>query len=354
MKSWHLVLVSLGVALATAVPGGQSSGSLLVLAKNDQTMAAVDTVTLKTVWSVPAGPDPHEVIASSDGTVAYIANYGRGTYNTLTPVDLVNRQAQPAVDLGVLRGPHGLAFAGGKVWFTTETAKAIGSYDPSARQVDAIIGLGQNRTHMLIVSDDTQRLIASNVNSATISIVERVAGRAGGPGGGRGGAIGGAAGAPARGPAVQPADWNQTLVTVGNGVEGFDLSPNGREIWTGNSQDGTVSIIDVATKKVTDTLAANVMGANRLKFTPDGRRVFVSMLNSPDVVVFDAASRKEVTRVRVGRGAAGILIQPDGARVYVACSPDNYVAVIDVATLQVVGRIETGRGPDGLAWAVRR
>lgn len=352
MKNSHLLLVSLAVALGTAALGGQtSSASLLVLAKNDQTMAVVDPGTLKIVWSVPAGPDPHEVIASTDGTVAYIANYGRGTYNTLTPVDLVNRQAQPAVHLGVLRGPHGLAFAGGKVWFTTETAKALASYDPAAKQIDSIIGLGQNRTHMLIVSGDLQRLIASNVNSATISIVERTAGRAGGPGGGRGGAQP----APARGPAAAPqGDWNQTVVAVGNGVEGFDLSPNGKEIWTGNSQDGTVSIIDVATKKVTETLAANVTGANRLKFTPDGTRVFLSMLNNPDVVVFDAASRKEVKRVAVGRGAAGILMQPDGSRAYVACSPDNYVAVIDVNTLQVVGRIETGRGPDGLAWAVRR
>jgi YVTN family beta-propeller protein len=90
-----------------------------------------------------------------------------------------------------------------------------------------------------------------------------------------------------------------------------------------------------------------------LKFTPDGSRVFVSTLNGPDVVVFDAASRKEIKRINIGTGAAGILMQPDGSRVFVACTPDDYVAVIDLKTLAVTGHINAGREPDGLAWAIR-
>jgi YVTN family beta-propeller protein len=72
------------------------------------------------------------------------------------------------------------------------------------------------------------------------------------------------------------------------------------------------------------------------------------------LAVFEANSRREVKRIKLGRGAAGILMQPDGARAYVACSPDNHVAVIDLKTLEVVSRIETGQGPDGLAWAARQ
>ena len=54
----------------------------------------------------------------------------------------------------------------------------------------------------------------------------------------------------------QTGDWDETVVPVGRGAEGFDVSPDGKEIWAANAQDGTVSIIDVASKKVTDTLAA--------------------------------------------------------------------------------------------------
>jgi YVTN family beta-propeller protein len=97
-----------------------------------------------------------------------------------------------------------------------------------------------------------------------------------------------------------------------------------------------------------------VKGANRLKFTLDGKTVLISLLSGPDLVVLDAGSRREIKRVKIGRGAAGIQMNPDGSRAYVACTPDDYVAVIDLKTLEVVGHIDAGGEPDGLAWAVRR
>ena len=45
------------------------------------------------------------------------------------------------------------------------------------------------------------------------------------------------------------------MVRVGNGSEGFDVSPDGKEIWVANAQDGTISIIDYRAKRVTHTLA---------------------------------------------------------------------------------------------------
>jgi YVTN family beta-propeller protein len=75
-------------------------------------------------------------------------------------------------------------------------------------------------------------------------------------------------------------DWNETVVPVGKGDEGFDVSPDGRELWTANAQDGTLSIIDIARKTVTATLDAKIFGANRLKFTPDSRHVLISSLAS--------------------------------------------------------------------------
>jgi hypothetical protein len=49
--------------------------------------------------------------------------------------------------------------------------------------------------------------------------------------------------------------------------------------------------------------------------------VFVSTLNGPEngpeLVILDAKTRREVKRLKMGRGAAGIQMQPDGARAYV-------------------------------------
>jgi len=325
--------------------------SLLILSKQDHTVAIVDPTTLKVLVRIPVGNDPHEVIASSDGNTAYVSNYGGGAYNTLTAVDITLQTPLNAIDLGPLRGPHGLDFEAGKVWFTAEVAQAIGSYDPATSKVDWILGTGQNRTHMIYVSPDGKHIVTTNVTSGTVSIMEKSAIRApnGPPPNPQ---QGGAASAPPPGPPRE--DWNQTVVKVGEGSEGFDVSPDNKEIWTANAHDGTISIIGLAQKKLLQTLNANVRGANRLKFTPDGKQVVVSALSGPDVVVFDSATRKEIKRIPVGHGAAGIQMQPDGSRAFVACTPDNYVVAIDLKSLQVTAHIDAGRGPDGMAWAGRR
>jgi YVTN family beta-propeller protein len=330
--------------LATAAE--TPAASLLILSKAEQTLSIVDPATLKVVAKMPSGPDPHEVIASTDGKFAYISNYGGGAYNTITEVDLLAQKTLGAIDLGALRGPHGLMYAGGKVWFTAESAKAIGSYDPTTKKIDWILGTGQGRTHMIYVFDDVKRIFTSNISSATMTLIEKANPPA------RAAAPAAPGGQPPRPP--QPADWSETVIPVGRGAEGFDVAPNGVELWAANAQDGTISVIDIATKKVTATLNANVNGANRLKFTPDGKLVLVSTLSGPDVVILDAATRRETKRVKVGRGAAGIQMQPDGARVFVASTPDNYVSVIDLKTLEVSSRIDAGKQPDGMDWAVRR
>lgn len=326
------------------------SPALLVLSKQAHTLAIVDPTTLQVVARAPVGDDPHEVIASTDGRTAYVSNYGFGQFHTLTAIDLIGQKPLKTIDLGPLRGPHGLVFVDGKVWFTAEAAKAIGRYDPATDKVDWIMGTGQNRTHMLYVFPGAQRIVTTNVNSATVTILEKTEGPAGMPPGPPPG-MAPPPGAPPRMPGPPGGDWNETVIPVGRGSEGFDVSPDGKEAWVANARDGTVSIVDLAARRVTDTLQLNVPGANRLKFTPDGKLAVVSA--GPDLVFLDTATRREVKRLAVGHGSGGVLIQPDGARAYAAFSPDGFVAVIDLKTLAVVGKIDAGGNPDGLAWAVR-
>ena len=325
--------------------------SLLALSKRNHTLAIVDPATLKVIARAPVGPDPHEVIASADGKTAYVSIYGGGRYHELSVIDLVGQKALPAVDTGALNGPHGLVSAGGKIWFTAEGAKAIATYDPATGKIDWIMGTGQNRTHMIYVVPGQKQIYTTNVSSATVSILELVTLPPMGPPPGMHPPSG--ASPPPPGAGQPRTDWNQTVIPVGKGDEGFDVSPDGRELWTANAQDGTLSVIDLTDRKVAATLDAKTFGANRLKFSPDGKLVLISMLGDGDLVVFDAASRKEFKRVRIGHGAAGILMDPEGGRAFISCGPDNYVAVLDLKSLEVTGHIDVGGEPDGLAWAVR-
>lgn len=301
--------------------------SLLVLSKGEQTLSIVDPSTLKVLARMPSGPDPHEVIASADGKTAYISNYGGGQYHTITVVDLVAQKTTGPIDLGALNAPHGLTFVGGKLWFTAEGAKVVGSIDPATQKIDLVLGTGQDRTHMVYVTDDLKRIITSDVSSATMTIIDKSTGGRGGP------------------------NWEETHIAVGRGAEGFDVS--GTQLWAANAQDGTISILDLATKKVAQTLDANVKTANRLKFTPDGKLALVSVLNGADLSIFDVATKTLKKKIPIGHGAAGIEMQPDGSRAFVACTPDSYVVVIDLKTLEAKGHFDAGKNPDGMAWCHR-
>lgn len=322
----HAIFWSIVVSLAASFATAQTpSPALLVLEKDDSRLAIVDPASLKIVGRVPAGDDPHEVVVSEDGTLAFVSNYGAfgKPLHTISVIDLAHQKALTPIDLGPLVAPHGLDVSGGKIYFTAEISKVIGRIDPSTHQVEWVLGIGQNRTHMVKVGKNGDSIYTSNVMSDSISVIEKDAGTQG---------------------------WRESVIPVGKGPEGFDVSPDGKELWAANSHDGTVSVIDLGTKRVVQVLSVPTRSANRLKFTPDGRMVLISDLGTGDLVFLDAQARKELKRISLGKGCSGILIVPDGSRAFVAVSRDDKIAVVDLKSMAVTGQLTTGKGPDGMAW----
>lgn len=328
-----------GMALAL-LASAAAADQLLVLEKDSHQLAIVDPLQLRVLARVPSGPDPHEVAAATDGRVAYISNYGGegSDLHIISRVDLVTRKTLAPIDLGALHSAHGLDFSGGKLYFTAESSKLIGRYDPAAARIDWVMGTGQDRTHMLMVAPDLKHIYTTNVRSGTVSILES-----------------------ARRPGFGPAPvtlWDITVVPAGRGAEGFDVTPDGRQLWSANAQDGTVTVIDLAAKKAIETFAIPVRGANRLKFTPDGRHVLISALGNfgareaqhDNLLVLDVTTRRTIKSLDLGGGAAGILIPPGGTSAFVAVSGGGKVAVVDLSTFEVRGQIAPLGQPDGMAW----
>jgi DNA-binding beta-propeller fold protein YncE len=312
--------------------------ALLALSKANHTLSIVDPGTLKILARIPVGEDPHEVVASSDGKTAFVCIYGGGSFHEINVIDLVGQKPLPNIDTRPLFGPHDITFVNGKAWFTAEGSKSVGRYDPATGKLDWSMGTGQDRTHMIWVSADGKKIYTTNVSSGTVSILVDTL-------------IPPGKMAP---PNAKPReDWLQTVIPTARGSEGFDVSPDGSELWTASSEDGSISIIDPLAKKLISKIDAKVFGANRLKFSPDGMVVFISSLRTGELTVFNAGSKKEIKRIKIGTGAAGILMDPDGSRAFVACSADNYIAVIDLKTLEITSRLDVGGVPDGLAWAIQ-
>jgi YVTN family beta-propeller protein len=325
---WLTALAMLAVGGRPIASQAQASPRLLVVVRTNKGVGAlqiIDPIARRLIASVPTGEDPHGVAASADGTLAYVAN-DNGC--SISVIDLESHKEVRRIDLGPGSRPHDVRIADGKVYFTLEGYKAIGRYDPVAGKTDWIVGTGQNGTHMMIVSRDRNRIFTTNNGSDSVSAIERVA-----PG---------------------SADWNVTPIPVPKSPEGLDLSPDGKELWIASKQDGGgISIIDVASKKVTPLRDVVTAHANRMAFTPDGKLVLVRD-SQGDVIVLDAMARKEIKRIKLS--TTSIVITPDGSRAYATVHPDNHVAVIDLKTLDVVARIETGSDldPDEMAWVERK
>jgi YVTN family beta-propeller protein len=310
---------------ATALLAAQSStGRLLVLNKEDATLAIVDPASGRVLGTVPTGQGPHELVTSTDGTTAFASNYGTGPApgHTISMIDLASQKEVRRIDVAPLSRPHGLAFANGKLYFSAEADKKIARYDPATNKVDWQFATGQATTHMVLPTRDARTIFTSNIGSDSVSMIQQ-------------GADG---------------QWTQTVIGVGKGPEGIDLTPSGREVWSAHSRDGGVSVIDVATKKVTRTIDAGTKRSNRIKLTPDGRFALISDIDTGGLVVLDTATYKEFKRIPLGKSPEGVLITPDGSRAFVAVNGDNHIAVIDLKTWQVSKTLSTGAGPDGMAW----
>jgi YVTN family beta-propeller protein len=323
MTSNRFLVVVIAMTVMLTSSGAQSS-RLLVLNKTEATLVIVDPASGKVLARIPTGDGPHELAVSDDGKFAFATNYGTGPApgHTISMFDIAAQKEVRRIDVAPLSRPHGITVVNGKVYFTAEADKKIARYDPVTNNIDWLFETAQNATHMIYVTRDARTIFTANIASDSISIIQQ-----------------------------QASDnaWTHTVVNVGKGPEGFDLSPNGRELWTAHSRDGGVSVIDVPSRKVVHTLNIATKRSNRIKLTPDGKYALVSDLDAGEVVVIDAAARKEIKRVAVGPMAEGIVI-PDNNRAFVAINGEDYVAVLDLKTWAVTRKLVTGKGPDGMAW----
>ena len=307
---------------------GQTKPVLVALNKADATLSIIDPATMKVTGSVPTGADPHEVVLSPDGKIAYVANYGPGPApgNTLSVIDLATAKELRRVDLSPLYRPHGIQVIGGKVYFTAETNRMIARYDPAANKIDWMMGTGQTGSHMIAGTADQKKFVTANIWSDSVTIFEFANG-AGNPGSSR-----------------------ITHVGIGKQPEAVDLSPDGKEVWAGLNAEGMVEVVDATAFKSVQKI--NIGGRPyRVRFTPDGKTVVCTMLPTKELLLINASSKKELKRIKLESVPLGVAFSADGKTAFVTVGEPDAVLKVDLDSGEVTGRVETGKVPDGIAVA---
>jgi YVTN family beta-propeller protein len=362
---WRVILLgafALGtLAVNTRSAAAQTPSPALLITvngKGEHGLQIIDPLTAKVVSSVPivGGSYAHEVAVSDDGKLAFVTNTAYGDKSPrenpegiqgdfISVIDLAARKELRRLEIGPDSLPHGIRFAGGKVYFTAEGYQLVGRYDPASNRIDRELGVAQGRTHMLIITKDASKIFTANsISDSVDAILTRDPAAVTQPG-----------------RLDPPPSWSATVIPVGKYPEGIAMSPDEKEVWALTRHDGGVSIIDVATKKASQTLNLKTKDPIRLAFTPDGKRVLIADRDSGELLVLDAVTRKEIKRImNVGSGLHCVLIAPDGSRAYVSGGHaetnkgSDKVAVIDLKTLELKGHIVIGEDSDGMAWAETR
>ena len=305
-----------------------SADTLLVLNKADATLAFVDPASLQVITKIPTGEGPHEVAVSTDGRIAFVANYGTGPNpgSTVSIVDVAARKELKRLALPGLWRPHGTYAIGSHIYFTAEGSRVVARYDTASSSIDWISGTGQDVTHMVVVMPGEKKVYTANIASDSVSVLDL---------------------------SDAPRRTGLRHIGVGKGPEGIDLSPDARELWVAHRGDAALSVIDTATDKLLRVVTTGTKMANRVKFTRDGKHALVSDPPANEIVVIDSSTKEVIKRVTMAAGPSGILIAPDGKRAFVACAGAGVVQVLDLESLSITGLVATGNQPDGMAMSFR-
>jgi YVTN family beta-propeller protein len=129
---------------------------------------------------------------------------------------------------------------------------------------------------------------------------------------------------------------NATTIPVGKGPYGVAVSST--RAYIANSDDGTVSVIDIATNTNIATIDAAGIAKLGIAVTPDGSKVYVvgnsgqcTLISQGCAAVIDAATNK-VTDLISCPNCYGVAVSPDGSKYYATNVTGCCVSVFDTAT----------------------
>jgi PQQ-dependent catabolism-associated beta-propeller protein len=130
------------------------------------------------------------------------------------------------------------------------------------------------------------------------------------------------------------------------------IQPNDHEIWVSNELSGTVSVIDLTTFEITDTLEFLPPGFRQVDVTPvgmtlthDGKTAIIGLGRANHIAFVDVATREIQGYVLVGSRAWGVDLTADDKTLYVANGLSDDVSVIDMASRTNVRTFPVGRTP---------
>jgi len=269
----------------------------------------------------------HELLVMPEAGVAYVPIYGDGIHgrnpnpgHTLHVIDLLGRKVAASIDLSPYIAPHTLRLAlDGLIYITCENSAVVVVIDPKTNRMIDAINSGSTNGHRLAIAPDGQRLYTDNEEDASVSVIDLP---------------------------------NRKLlgqIKTPQALAGIAVSNDGKFVIAVSDEQPVIFVIDTTSGKVVREV--KMEGAPRpaqiARYSPDGKMIVVSNLNSDLLSFIDILFRNQFT-VRVGSQPMDFAFR--GEELFVGCQGDGSMHVIDIQGRRVRQRFQAGTGCESVGF----
>jgi PQQ-dependent catabolism-associated beta-propeller protein len=118
--------------------------------------------------------------------------------------------------------------------------------------------------------------------------------------------------------------------------------------YVSNEKDDTISVIDLDTMEVTETL--NVGERPRgIIFSKDYTKLYICASDSDTVQVMDVKTHQIISELPSGEDPEQFALHPNDRHLYISNEDDALVTIVDTETSDVLAQIDVGVEPEGMA-----
>jgi len=159
----------------------------------------------------------------------------------------------------------------------------------------------------------------------------------------------------------------QGVTSIQIGKSALDVQISGGKVYVTNPEEGTISIIDAASKQVTDTIPAE-KGILFVQVVESKNKIYATVENENKVFVYDLTTHEQLKEISIGEkeivlfskadkpygqreytyfatSGVGLAYNQNNELLYVVHSEVNHVNIIDTNSDEVIGTINVGLTP---------
>lgn len=289
------------------------------------TVSVIDPKTFKVIHSFPVGKEPQHVVPSYDLKLLYATN---DLNDTLTVIDPVKGDRVGTLNVD---DPYNMYFTpdGKFALVVAERLKRLDFRDPTTFKMAETLSVPCRGVDHVEFSADGRYLIATCEFSGELIKVDvagrKLMGKIATPGGGMpqdiklspDGKVFYVADMDANGVHLVDGEEFKVMgfIPTGKGAHGLYVSRDFRYMYVSNRGEGTITLIDLETRKVAAKWEIPGGGSPDMgNLSADGKIFWLSGRYHHEVYAIDTSDGKLLARIKVGRNPHGLCVWPQPGR----------------------------------------